>query len=41
MGKFTSDRAIREDCDKIWKTAGTIDPEQYVYSGEKSRGGTR
>jgi starch phosphorylase len=32
MGKFSSDRAIREYCEKIWKTVGIIDPEKYVYS---------
>ena len=38
MGKFSSDRAIREYCEKIWKTTGIIDPEKYVYSGGKGRG---
>ncbi len=39
MGKFSSDRAIREYCNKIWKTEGIIDTEKYVYSqGKASRG---
>ncbi|HTG82043.1 MAG TPA: glycogen/starch/alpha-glucan phosphorylase [Geobacteraceae bacterium] len=38
MGKFSSDRAIREYGEKIWKTAGIIDPERYVYSRCKGRG---
>ena len=38
MGKFSSDRAIREYCEKIWKTTGIIDPERYVYSRCKGRG---
>ncbi len=37
MGKFSSDRAIREYCEKIWKTTGIIDPEKYVYSRGKAR----
>ena len=36
MGKFSSDRAIREYCEKIWKTVGIIDPEKYVYSQGKA-----
>ena len=37
MGKFSSDRAIREYCENIWKTEGIIDPEKYAYSQGKAR----
>lgn len=37
MGKFSSDRAIREYGEKIWKTATIIDPTKYVYAGSKGR----
>lgn len=41
MGKFSSDRAIREYGEKIWKTTGIIDPTKYVYAGSKGSGGKR
>ena len=41
MGKFSSDRAIREYGEKIWKTTGIIDPEKYVYSRGKALAGKR
>nr|WP_246525249.1 glycogen/starch/alpha-glucan phosphorylase [Geomobilimonas luticola] len=37
MGKFSSDRAIREYGEKIWKTTAIIDPTKYVYAGSKGR----
>lgn len=36
MGKFSSDRAIREYCEKIWKTTWIIDPERYMYTRGKA-----
>ncbi|HTY20972.1 MAG TPA: glycogen/starch/alpha-glucan phosphorylase [Geobacteraceae bacterium] len=33
MGKFSSDRAIREYCEKIWKTAAITDPKKRKKSG--------
>jgi glycogen phosphorylase len=37
MGKFSSDRAITEYCEKIWKTTGIIDSERYAYAPVKAR----
>jgi len=41
MGKFSSDRAIREYCEKVWKTAAIIDPTKYVYAGSKGHDSKR
>jgi starch phosphorylase len=41
MGKFSSDRAISEYCEKIWQTTPIMDSGQYVYAGGKGRGGKK
>ncbi len=33
MGKFSSDRSIREYCEKIWKTAAITGPKKHKIAG--------